>query len=237
MQDPDQDYPLKQPSRGHHAFDDFQGDDDDQQEPHATVPDSSTPRADSSRQAHAPLHQREAPARPSLPRAIVQKTLVIALVAGIIATLQGVLFTLANSSLYHQAAQFATDPSKLPIGVATSILGLFCLTSFISFVVYFAAGFVTGMLVVDRKMGFFGGFVAGIVAYLFGYLIYLIPGYPDTANSSLNGGVVGVGGGIIVGIIVVVLLALIFRPGRITRRVAGYSQPRLLLLQGQRRIM
>ena len=221
MQDSEQEYPLKQPQRGHHAFDDFQADKQDDDGNHAgnddddrgiRGPTGTAPLAASPGRSRASRRSRNVSnvlGRPSLPRAIVQKTLLVALVAGILATLQGVIFTLANSSLYHQAGQFSNDPSKLPIGVATSILGLFCLTSFLSFVIYFAAGFVTGMMVVDRKMGFLGGFVAGIFAYLLGYLIHLFPGYPDATSGSLNGGVVGIGGGIIAGIIIVVLLALI----------------------------
>lgn len=213
MQDSDQEYPLKQPPRtnqGRHTFDDFHDDEEDEQKvrgPTGTAPLTAPPgRTRASRRGRDVSNVR---GRPALPRAIVQKTLLVALVAGILATLQGVIFTIANSSLYREAGQFANDPSKLPLGVATTILGLFCLTSFISFIIYFVAGFVIGMLAVDRKMGFLGGFMAGIFAYLLGYLVHLFPGYPDTVNSSLNGGVVGAGGGILAGIIVVVLLSLI----------------------------
>lgn len=189
MQDSEQEYPLKQPStpqHGHHPFDDFNKEEDSE------IQD-----------------ERETPTSPQLPHGRVRKALVIALIAGMLTATQNVTVTLINSPLYRQAAQYATKPSKLPIGVATTVLGLFCLTSFIGAIIYFVAGYVTGKLAVDRKMGFLGGFVAGIVAYLLGYVAQQFPGYPATAGGNLNGGIVGIGSGIIAGLVIAALLALI----------------------------
>lgn len=189
MQDSEQEYPLKQhstPQHGHHSFDDFNKEEDGERQ-----------------------DERETPTSPQLPRGRVRKALIIALIAGVLAALENIIVTLINSSLYRQAAGYAPNPSKLPIGVATTVLGLFCLTSFISLIIYFVAGFVTGKVAVERRMGFLGGFVAGIVAYLLGYVAQQFPGYPATASSNLNGGFIGIGSGIIAGLVIAALLALI----------------------------
>lgn len=196
MQDPDQQYPLKQPPRHQHAFDDFQDDD--------TVQPVGSPRIQ-----QAPLHQRGMPIRPVLPRRRLRTTLAIALAAGIIASLLSIIVTLANGELYRQAAQFASNPSRLPISVATTIFGLFCLTSVISLALYFVAGFITGKVTVDRRMGFLSGFAAGVIAQVIGFIVQYIPNYPGTVNSGINGGFIGLSGGTIVAVVVLLVVALI----------------------------
>ncbi|TMF49600.1 MAG: hypothetical protein E6I32_05635 [Chloroflexi bacterium] len=82
MRDSDSEYPLRQPQRReHHPFDDDADDDTLQEEP---------------RYSGGPLHQRLAPTRPQIPPGHIRKTLIIGLVAGIIAALQVIIFTFAN---------------------------------------------------------------------------------------------------------------------------------------------
>src|SRR6266480_7233730 len=92
------------------------------------------------------------PVSPQLPQNRFTKALIIGIMAGIIAALQGIIFTLANASLYHTVS--TTPQDKLSLGLAEAIFGLFCLTLFISLLIYFLAGFVTGKAMVERKMGF-----------------------------------------------------------------------------------
>src|SRR5438105_4415865 len=158
MQDSEQEYPLRQPQkREHHPFDD---DADD-----GTLREEPRPR-----RQRGPLHQREVATRPQIPRGHIRNTFIIGLAAGIISALQVIIFTLANASLYQQAAQ-AKNANSLSLGIASTIVGIFCLTSFIGFVIYFIAGFITGNVAIERRMGFVGRFVAGAVAYAIGFFV------------------------------------------------------------------
>jgi len=194
MRDSDSEYPLRQPQRReHHPFDDDADDDTLQEEP---------------RYAGGPLHQRVAPTRPQIPPGHIRKTLIIGLVAGIIAALQVIIFTFANASLYQNAAN-AGNANSLTLGAASTIVGIFCLTSFISLVIYFIAGFIIGKVAIERRMGFLGGFVAGAVAYAIGFFIQYFPGYPGSRNTGFSGGLIGFGGGLITALIILLLLALL----------------------------
>ena len=140
MRDPDQEYPVHQPRRDGHRrpFDDQAGeaikDEEDFREPVQA--------------GQGPLHQREVPATPQLPRGPLRKTLLIGAVAGVLSALQGIIITLANASLYRTVS--TTPQDKLTLGLAEAVFGLFCLTLFISLLIYFAAGFVTGKIAVER---------------------------------------------------------------------------------------
>lgn len=193
MRDSDQEYPLRQPQRREqHPFDDDAENGMLQEEP---------------KQRGGPLHQRVAPTRPQLPEGHVKKTLIIGLVAGIIAALQVIIFTFANASLYQQAA--ASTANNLSLSVASTIVGIFCLTSFIGLVIYFLAGFIIGKVAIERRMGFLGGFVAGVVAYALGFIVQYFPGYPGSHNTGFSGGLIGFGGGLITALIILLLLALL----------------------------
>ena len=194
MRDSDSEYPRHQPQRrDHHPFDDDADDDTLQVEP---------------RHSGGPLHQRSAPTRPQIPPGHIRKTLIIGLVAGIIAALQVIIFTFANASLYQNAAN-AGNANSLTLGAASTIVGIFCLTSFISLVIYFIAGFIIGKVAIERRMGFLGGFVAGAVAYAIGFFIQYFPGYPGSRNTGFSGGLIGFGGGLITALIILLLLALL----------------------------
>lgn len=202
MQDQGQQYPLKQPRR--HPFDDLR-DDEDEQEPFIQPVEPPRPRQ------RAVIHQHEAPEQPELPRGRLKITLLIALVAGIIASLINIVVTLVNAGLYNKAAesQYVAHPTAMPIGIATQIFILFLLTSVISGVIYFIAGFVTGKIAVSRRMGFLCGFVAGAITQVIGYVVQHFPNYPGTVSSGTTVGLPGITGGTLVALILVVVVGLI----------------------------
>jgi hypothetical protein len=195
MRDPDQEYPVHQPRRnGHrHPFDD-QTDEDikDREDFREPVPAGQDP-----------LHQREVSATPQLPRGVLRKTLLIGVVAGVLAALQGIIITFANASLYHTVS--TTPQDKLTLSLAEAVFGLFCLTLFISLLIYFVAGFVTGKIAVERRMGFLTGFVAAAVSYILGFLVQQIPGYPNARATGFSGGFVGLSGGLIASLILLAI--------------------------------
>jgi hypothetical protein len=181
MRDANQQYPLHQHGgNGHHQpFDDDTevefDDEDDLQEP----------------------------VSPQLPQNRFTKALIIGIVAGIIVALQGIIFTLANASLYHTVS--TTPQDKLSLNLAEAVFGLFCLTLFISLLIYFLAGFVTGKATVERKMGFLVGFVAAAVSFILSLIVQQIPGYPNARGTGLSGGVFGLAGGLLT---IVIFLAI-----------------------------
>ncbi len=140
---------------------------------------------------------------PQLPQNRFTKALIIGIVAGIIAALQGIIFTLANASLYHTVS--TTPQDKLSLDLAEAIFGLFCLTLFISLLIYFLAGFVTGKAMVERKWGFLVGFVAAAVSFILSLIVQQIPGYPNARGTGLSGGLFGLAGGLLT---ILILLAI-----------------------------
>ena len=140
---------------------------------------------------------------PQLPQNRFTKALIIGIIAGIIAALQGIIFTLANASLYHTVS--TTPQDKLSLDLAEAIFGLFCLTLFISLLIYFLAGFVTGKALVERKMGFLVGFVAAAVSFILSLIVQQIPGYPNARGTGLSGGLIGLAGGLLT---ILILLAI-----------------------------
>jgi hypothetical protein len=143
------------------------------------------------------------PVSPQLPQNRFTKALIIGIVAGIIAALQGIIFTLANASLYHTVS--TTPQDKLSLDLAEAIFGLFCLNLFISLLIYFIAGFVTGKAIVERKMGFLVGFVAAAVSFILSLIVQQIPGYPNARGTGLSGGLSGLAGGLLT---ILILLAI-----------------------------
>lgn len=199
MRDSEQEYPLHQPRRNgqRHPFDDDTVDELDRQDRYQEPVE----------QAQTPLHQREIPSTPQLPSGRFRKTLVIGAIAGAIAALQGIIFTLANASLYHTVS--TTPQDKLTLSLAEAVFGLFCLTLFISLLIYFVAGFVTGKFVVERRMGFLAGFVAAAVSYILGLLVQQIPGYPNARATGFSGGLTGLAGGLVATLILLAIAGVI----------------------------
>src|SRR5713101_5661664 len=199
MRDANQQYPLHQPGGNgrHQPFDDNDEDEFDDEE---VLQEAVQP-------GREPFHQREVPSSPQLPRGRFKKTLLIGAIAGVIAVLQGIIITLANASLYHTVS--TTPQDKLSLGLAEAVVGLLCLNLFISLIIYFAAGFITGKVAVDRRLGFLAGFAAEAVAYILGYIVQQIPGYPSAHATGFSGGLAGLSGGIITALILLALAGVI----------------------------
>src|SRR5689334_11381604 len=164
MKDPDAQYPVRPPQR--QTKNPFVNDDD-------TLPETG----------RGPLHQRQKPVQQTLPPGGVRKMLSISLAAGILVAVINIIVTLINAPLYQQAASYATHPTQMPLNVASSIFGLFILTSVIGLIIYFIAGFITGRVAVARRLGFYGGFVASAIALIIGYIAGQIPNYPGSLKT------------------------------------------------------
>jgi hypothetical protein len=198
MRNSDQEYPLRQPRRdGHH--DPF---DDDTEDDLGNAGRYQEPGQ------RGPLHQRGIPATPQLPRGHLRNTLIIGASAGILCAIQSVVITLLNSSTY-QAYIAAGGQQAVQNALAFTIFGLACLTFFISMIICFIAGFITGKIAVERRMGFLAGFVAGVFTYALSFLLNYIPGYPTHLASSGGGGLIGVSGGLLVSLVFLLVWGII----------------------------
>jgi hypothetical protein len=197
MRDADQQYPFHRPGGNgrHHPFDDDTEDDE------GGLQEAMQPES-------APLHQREALSSPRLPRGHFSKALIIGLLAGIFCAIQSIVITLVNASTYQAYVTSGTQQT-VQNGLAFTLFGLACLTFFISVLIYFIAGFITGKVVVERRMGFLAGFVAGVITYALSFLLNYIPGYPTHLASSNSGGLIGVSGGIVVSLVFFLVWGLI----------------------------
>ncbi len=134
---------------------------------------------------------------------MLRKTLLIGVIAGAVAALQGIIITLANASLYHTVS--TTPQDKLTLSLAGTVFGLFCFTLFISLLIYFVAGFITGKVALERRMGFLAGYVAAAVSYILGFLVQQIPGYPGARATGFSGGLIGLSVGLIASLILLAI--------------------------------
>jgi hypothetical protein len=200
MRDPDQEYPLHQPRQDGHR----RPFDDQTDEPIKEREDFR----ESAQVGQEPLHQREVPATPQLPRGRFRKTLLIGVIAGTLCAIQSTVITLLNSSTYQE---YITSGGQQAVqnALAFTIFGLACLTFIISMAICFVGGFITGKVVVARRMGFLAGFVAGAITYALSFLLNYIPGYPTHLASSGGNGLIGVSGGIIISLIFLLVWAFI----------------------------
>lgn len=144
-----------------------------------------------------------------LPAAGMRKMLGISLVAGIIAAIVNIVVTLVNAPLYQQAASYSNHPTQMPLNVASAIFGLFVLTGVIGLIIYFIAGYIIGRVTVVRRLGFFGGFLASVIALVIGYIVEQIPNYPGSINTGFSGNPLKSGVGLITALIILVLVSLI----------------------------
>ena len=180
MHDHEQVYPRHQPGRGER----------DHHDPFALNEQSEGELEES-----APLHQRDHASLPQLPRGHGRKALIIGVILGLLVTVQGVALTFKNADLYRQAAKYVNDASKMPNGIAFSILGVYLLSLLISFLIYIIGGMVIGRVSVHRRWAFIGGFVGSIISSAIGAILQLIPAYPNAGNTGFSGGLLGLGGG------------------------------------------
>ncbi|HEX7735250.1 MAG TPA: hypothetical protein VF458_10305, partial [Ktedonobacteraceae bacterium] len=179
MRDEDEGYPKHQPGRGernHH--DPFEIQDEGEVEDH--------PR-------RGPVHQREAATTPQLPSGHASKALIIGVILGILVSAQGVILTLVNTDIYKEAAKYVT--STMPLGLASTLVGIFFIGLGISVLIYFIGGIIIGRVSVHRRWSFIGGFVGAVISSAIGAGLKLIPSYPNAGNTGFTGGTLGMGGG------------------------------------------
>ncbi len=194
MRDPDQQYPRHQPGREEHEHHD----------PFAIQEEGEL---EEPRRRGRPLHQRDAATTPQLPPGHARKAMIIGVVLGVLVSLQGVLLTLKNADLYRQAAKYV--PTNEPVGLAGQIVGLFFLGLAISALIYFIGGLIIGRISVHRRWAFIGGFIGGVVSSIIGAILKQIPAYPNAGNTGFNGGMLGVGGGLVTLIIGTIILSVL----------------------------
>ena len=201
MRDSDQEYPLRQPRRNGYQ-DQFDDDTEDELGGEGRSQEPVGP-------GQGPLHQREIAVVPRLPRGLFRKTLLIGVIAGILCAIQSVVITFVNSPTYQTYAA-SNAQQTVKNALAFTIFGLACLTFFISMLICFSAGFITGKVAVERRMGFLAGFVAGVITYALSFLLpNYIPGYPTHLASSGGSGLIGVSGGILVSLIFLLVWGII----------------------------
>jgi hypothetical protein len=145
---------------------------------------------------------------PHLPHNRFAKALTIGIVAGLLCAIQSVVITLINSSTYQTYVNSGTQQT-VQNAVALTLFGLACLTFWISMLICFIAGFVTGKVAVLRRMGFLTGFVAGAITYTLSFLLNYIPGYPTHLAGTGVRGLVGIGSGILVSLIFLLVWGVI----------------------------
>ena len=154
-------------------------------------------------------YESEAADLVELPANGTRNAIIIGIVTGILSALQGILITLANAPLYRAANALDTShPTSAATNIAFALAGLWCLTVFISIVLYFIGGFITGRVAVRRRLGFLAGFVAGAITELISFFTHYIPNYPGNQPANGMGGIAGVGGGILTLLILMLVLGV-----------------------------
>jgi hypothetical protein len=193
LHDHEQEYPKHQPGRGEH----------DHHDPFAPA------IQEEGELERGPVHQRSAATTPQLPHGHARKALIIGAILGALVSVQSVVLTLKNADTFKQAASFINDPSKMPAGIATSVLGIVVLGYVISLLIYLVGGLIIGKVAVHRRWAFIGGFVGGLVSAVIGALLNLIPAYPNAGNTGMGSSILGIGGGFVALLIGFALLGLL----------------------------
>jgi len=118
-----------------------------------------------------------------------------------------VIVVLVNAATYQKYNPNLHDPVNNALGF--SIFGFWVLYSFISLLICFIAGIITGRVAVERRLGFATGFVAGVIYYAAIFLIAYIPSYPDhyVSNGPVSAGAVT--GGVIFALVLLIVYGVI----------------------------
>lgn len=193
MRDQEQEYPRHQPGRAekqHHDPFAIQEEGELEEQPR-----------------RGPMHQRESATTPELPRAHGRKALLIGIILGALVSLQGVILTLKNADLYQEAAKYTQ--TNMPLGIASTLVGIFTLGLLISALIYFIGGLIIGKVSVHRRWAFIGGFTGAVVSSIIGTLLKLIPAYPNAGNTGFSGGMLGMSGGFVALIISTIILGVL----------------------------
>lgn len=143
---------------------------------------------------------------PELPPGRVQKALIIGVIAGVVCAIQSIGITLFNATTY-QAFDTARD-TAVKNALAFTIVGYATLTFVITLFICLIAGFITGKIAVQRRLGFLAGFIAGLIIDAISFVTHYIPNYPG--NQHTNGIGIGDLGTAFGGLIVILIFLLIW---------------------------
>jgi len=191
MRDAEEEYPIHQPAHNEHHQLDGQSAPAAAQELPAGLGEQK------------PLHQREIASSPQLPGNRLRKTLITGVITGILCAAQGIAIVFANAALYQSAS--ATPLAKLTVNTALAILSIQALISAISALICLVGGFVAGKMVVQRRLGFLAGFIAGLIIYGTGFLLSYIPNYPGYRPASGAGNAAGIASGIFLSLLLLLV--------------------------------
>lgn len=185
MRDSEREYPPHQPQRGSRRRPpeehDYKEDLDDQDAPAEGAATRS--------------RARTTPAPASLlPRDRMRNMLIIGVITGFLCTAQSVIITLINAPTYHA---YDTAKSQAVLNaLSLNIAGLALLTFVITVLICLIAGYIAGKVIIQRRLVFFSGFIAGLIYYGISFLTGYIPGYPGnrppgTSAATGTGNVLG----------------------------------------------
>ena len=176
MRDSEQEYPPHQPprssqpggSRHRRPPDDYDYEDD--------LDDQTAPAKRGSARSRA-----SAPSTSRLPHNRRRDTLIIGLIAGFLCIAQSIIITLVNAPTYHAYDIAKNQTLRVSLSLSISLLAL--VTFVISVLICLIAGFIAGKVVVQRRLAFFSGFIAGLLIYGISFLTRSIPGYPGNQQA------------------------------------------------------
>lgn len=117
----------------------------------------------------------------TLPANRLMTTLVISVISGIIIIGFNIGFYLLNGSTFDTIAKAG---NKVSDDVALNGLGLQCLNYSISLILCMIAGYVLGRIVVQRRLGFLLGVIAGLIGYIVSIATNYIPNFPGRQTTS-----------------------------------------------------
>lgn len=192
MNNSEQEYPLHQPqTRPHPQSNNMQSHQDSQQNaPTVPIKPDSAPKKTKRR---VPSSLRGTSAASQLPRGRLVNAVIAGIIAGFLCIAQSIIITFVNAPTYKAydtaaaAAKHATGSNLAQLkatesAIAFTTFGFALLTFVISMIILLIVGFILGKIVVERRLAFLAGFIAGILDYSLGFITRYIPGYPGNST-------------------------------------------------------
>jgi hypothetical protein len=191
MQNSEPEYPLHQPpTRPQARGNGSQSSSGGQQVP-PTIPIAPDDDAlvKPRRRERVPGNLRGSASTSQLPRGRLTTAVITGIIAGFLCIAQSIIITFVNASTYraydtaYTAAKHATGSTLAQLqatenALAFTILVIGALTFVISLIILLIAGFILGKIVVERRLAFLAGFIAGILDYGISFITRYIPSYP-----------------------------------------------------------
>jgi hypothetical protein len=116
----------------------------------------------------------------ALPEHRLRFALLAGVLAGIVMIAIHFLVPFLNVVAFQKAASLG---ERMGYDTAVAVAGLDCLSVFLDIVVCCVLGYFIGRYAVQRRLGFFGGFLAGAVLYIGISIMSYIPGYPGNSST------------------------------------------------------